>query len=101
MGETDDFEWDDDKDEANQRKHGLPLRFAEIIVADPLHLDLTIGVDRAGEVRRMAIGRVGQAVLCCVYVWRRTKRRAISLRPASRKERRAYETEVDASGPRE
>lgn len=31
MGETDDLEWDDDKDGANQSKHLLPLALATLV----------------------------------------------------------------------
>lgn len=97
MGETSDLEWDDDKDAANRRKHGFPLRFADLILSDPLHLDTAVKVDEAGEQRRIMIGKAGPTMLFCVYVWRGKRRRLISLRTASRKERRAYQTQVDAS----
>lgn len=40
MGETEDFEWDDGKDEANLKKHRVPLRFAIPLFDDPYLVQL-------------------------------------------------------------
>lgn len=100
LGETDGWEWDDDKDGVNLGKHNIPLRAAELVAADPFCLDLGAKADERDGVRQMLIGKVGQVVLSCVYVWNGGRKRAISLRPASRKERRAYNAQVDARGNR-
>ena len=39
MGETDDFEWDDNKDAANRAKHGLPLPLSALLFDGRLRLD--------------------------------------------------------------
>jgi uncharacterized DUF497 family protein len=98
MGESDHFEWDDAKDRENQRKHRLPLRYAELILADPGHLELPTRLAVSGELRQMLIGKVAGTVLSCVFVWAGAKRRVMSVRPASRKERRAYQAEMDSGG---
>ena len=90
MGQYDELEWDDDKDRQNKEKHGLPLIAAAALFKDP---DLTDGESeqiRGGERRRIAIGGVRGRLVTCIYVWRNERRRIISLRYASRKERRAY-----------
>lgn len=85
MGKGANFTWDDGKDRENRRKHGLPLRLSELVLFDPQHLDLPTRLAVGGELRRQLIGEVGEQVLTCTYVWEE-RRRAISLRPASRKE---------------
>jgi uncharacterized DUF497 family protein len=89
MGETDDLEWDDDKEAKNVEKHGISLLIAVLEDANLLE-----GISRrtsAVEQRNLAIGMVAGRVLACVYTWRGSRRRVISLRPAHRSERRAYE----------
>lgn len=95
MGRTDEFEWDDDKDRLNQSKHGIPLRFAVILFDDP-HLVEKAGKTIHGELRFIAIGTLGDRVLSCVYAYAQSgRRRLISLRPASRAERRLYVSQMD------
>jgi uncharacterized DUF497 family protein len=97
VGESENFTWDDNKDRENRRKHGLPLLAAEALLGDPLHLDNPTSRAVAGELRRIQAQR---RLLSCVYVWAGRKRHAISVRPASRKERRAYQANLDASRDR-
>lgn len=93
MTVIDGFEWDDGKDAANAAKHGYPLRFALALFGDPGTVDLAANATSAGEPCRRAVGRVGPIVLTCVYTLRSGRRRIVSLRPASRRERRAYATQ--------
>ena len=97
MGESAKFTWDDNKDRQNRRKHGLPLVAAEALLLDPLHLDSPTRWAAAGELRRILVGQANRRVLSCVYAWGERKRHALSVRPASRKERRAYQANLDAS----
>jgi uncharacterized DUF497 family protein len=46
------------------------------------------------------VGQANRRVLSCVYAWGERKRHALSVRPASRKERRAYQANLDASRDR-
>ncbi|MFL5169567.1 MAG: BrnT family toxin [Microvirga sp.] len=100
MGESEYFRWDDNKDRENRRKHGLPLLAAEALLRDPLHLDNPTRRAVAGELRRILVRQAQRRLLSCVYVWAGRKRHAISVRPASRKERRAYQANLDASRDR-
>jgi uncharacterized protein len=91
MGETDDFEWDDVKDAANREKHGLPLIIGRRLFDGRPRLDRASHKSGYEEPRFETIAYYQGTMLLCVWVWRGKRRRAISLRPAERKERDAYE----------
>lgn len=89
-----DFEWDEDKDQANVRKHGISFRIAKRIFDGSV---LTWLDERRnyGEDRYISIGQVAPAVLVVVAHTNREGRiRLISARPASRKERQAYHEQI-------
>lgn len=86
-----DFEWDDAKAAANERKHGVPFAEAMTVFGDPLaltgydpaHSDdedryLTMGLSAAGRVLMVSHTDRGDVV------------RIISAREANRGERRDY-----------
>jgi uncharacterized DUF497 family protein len=91
------FEWDDEKNRINQRKHdGLALETAALVFHDPLAV---FRKDRVaeGEQRWHAIGSASSAVLLVVHVYRRKAQndeeeiiRIISAREANKRERRIY-----------
>jgi hypothetical protein len=91
------FEWDDEKNRINQRKHdGLAFETAALVFNDPLTL---FRKDRIieGEQRWHAIGCVLGAVLLVVHVYRvedpndeEENIRIISAREANKHERRIY-----------
>ncbi|MEQ8266444.1 MAG: BrnT family toxin [Parvibaculum sp.] len=89
-GGPEEFEWDDEKAEANLSKHGVPFELATDVFSDPDRLD--VGDERFayGEERRNAVGAVDGAVLTVSYTMRGDICRIISARRASRKERDAY-----------
>jgi len=88
------FVWDDTKDLANQKKHGISFSDARNVFADPLAL---IRVDHhTHEVRWQILGHWGVKILVLVvYTERKTdgteQMRIISARRASTTERRQYE----------
>jgi uncharacterized DUF497 family protein len=93
------FEWDEAKNIANQRKHGLSFEEAMQIFLDPLGFSVK---DRIvdGEERWQTFGTVvGLLLLLVVHTVREDDDssaeviRIISARPANRKERRRYEDE--------
>jgi uncharacterized DUF497 family protein len=94
------FEWDEAKSERNRRERGLPFDVAMALFDGPT-------VERRdrrrdyGEQRTIATGAAEDRILTCVYVDRHQDsgmvRRIISLRPASRKERRDYGDHTKAS----
>jgi uncharacterized protein len=91
------FEWDDEKNRLNQRKHdGLSFETAALVFNDPLAV---FRKDRiaGGEQRWHAIGSVRGAVLVVVHVYRlediddeEESIRIISAREANKRERRIY-----------
>ena len=84
------FEWDEVKNQANIRKHGVSFDTAKRIFEGPR---VTWPVQRKdyNEDRSISIGRVEHGALIVVAHTDRDGRiRLISARPASRKERQAY-----------
>jgi len=85
------FTFDPDKDAANIEKHGLSLADAPLVFDAPDKL--TLESPKAGEARLMDVAMVEVAgvVLALVYVLREPDQvRAISLRRASKQERKLY-----------
>ncbi|HEU0231484.1 MAG TPA: BrnT family toxin [Burkholderiaceae bacterium] len=85
------LEFDPAKDAVNIAKHGISLADAMLVYESPNKL--TLQSARLGEERLMDVAMVEVAgvVLVLVYVERTNVVRAISLRRASRAERRLYE----------
>jgi uncharacterized DUF497 family protein len=85
------FTFDPDKDASNLEKHGLSLADAPLVFDAPDKL--TLESPKAGEARLMDVAMVEVAgvVLALVYVLREPDQvRAISLRRASKQERKLY-----------
>lgn len=92
---TDDgFEWDEEKNRSNIRKHGIDFLDARRIFDGFV---LTRMDDRFdyGEPREVSIGMIGRVVaLAVVHTDRAGRSRIISARKASRGERTRYEEAV-------
>ncbi|HUG59395.1 MAG TPA: BrnT family toxin [Candidimonas sp.] len=84
------LEWDPAKDVINIAKHGLSLIDAKLVYDAPYKI--TVSSPQQGEDRQMDIALVETVgiVLVLVYVARGPTLRAISLRRASKAERRFY-----------
>lgn len=83
-------QWDPDKAEANQRKHGVDFADAALVLTDELALtmpDSSPDEERFVTIGSDALGRV----LVVTYSWRGDDVRLISARKATRAERRQYE----------
>jgi uncharacterized protein len=91
MGETDDFEWVDAKDAINREKHGLPLVLGRRLFDGRPRLDRPSRKSTFEDFRFETIAYYQGTVLLCVWTWNGRRRRAISLRPAEKRERDAYE----------
>lgn len=84
------FEWDNTKNRANIRKHGVSFETAQRIFERP-HLTRRDTRRNYGEDRYVSVGEVyGVAVLVVAHTERDGRTRLISARPASRKERQAW-----------
>lgn len=87
-----DFEWDDTKARANERKHGVSFAEAVSAFSDPLALTVPDQRHSAGESRLLCLGMSGDERLLVVCHTERDERiRIISARETTRQERRFYE----------
>ena len=84
------FEWDEAKNHANSRKHGIDFETAKRIFNGPM-LTWRDRRKNYGEERHLGIGRLNhEAVIVVAWTNRAGRIRLISARPSSRKERQAY-----------
>jgi uncharacterized DUF497 family protein len=83
--------WDTGKDEINRRKHGLPLSIGEVALADPLAL--SVPDPHPDGDRWNTVGMIAGVVLFVAHTWPDGAQpgRIISVRKATKPERRAYE----------
>ncbi|HQT62746.1 BrnT family toxin [Acidiphilium sp.] len=95
------FEWDENKNRANVRKHGVSFEDASQVFSDPLHLTVHDRIE-GGEQRWQTFGLAGGFVLMMVAHTTTEEDaegkiveiiRIISARRATRKERQHYENE--------
>jgi len=84
-----DFEWDPNKNAANIAKHALDFEDAISIFEGP-YIEHQIAGRDYREVRYLAFGIVHERVIAVVYTLREGRRRIISARRASPREREAY-----------
>jgi hypothetical protein len=88
------FEWDERKNKANEKKHGVDFETARLVFDDPLCVTFVESVV-AAEQRWHAIGLVERLILLVVVHPYRDEPggeaiRIVSARPASSHERRLY-----------
>ncbi len=91
------FIWNQTKNEANLKKHGISFENAARVFFDPLHLSVQDRIE-GNEERWQTIGMVGGVTIILVaHTFRADGRekvdviRIISARRATAKERKAYE----------
>ena len=84
------FEWDDNKNAANRKKHGISFEEAMAIFDGPI---LTKPDERHhSELREISFGRLGgEVVVCVVHTRRGAETRLISARKANRAERKLFD----------
>jgi len=87
-----DFDWDDDKAESNEQKHGIPFSEVMTVFADPLAVTGydPRHADDEGRFLTMGTSVVGR-LLVVSHTDRADSIRIISAREATRRERRDYE----------
>ena len=87
-------EWDPNKAAINLQKHGVRFSDAEAVLYDPSALSFE-DTDARGEQRFIVLGMDHLwRLLVVVYTNRGDKVRIISARPATRSERRSYESGI-------
>lgn len=96
------YDWDEDKNVRNIAERKLPFGLCHHLFQGPTLERRDIRKDY-GEIRIQAIGAVQGEVLFCVYTDRVTMagpvRWIISLRKASRRERREYHGKLQGEAP--
>ena len=86
------FEWDEQKANANAGKHGVTFEEASTVFADSLAAIFTDEEHSSEELREILIGHSARGRLLLVSFTERVGSvRIISVRQASRRERREYE----------
>jgi uncharacterized DUF497 family protein len=83
-----DVEWDEEKNERNQKEKGLAFEDCTDVFGDPE--GVISEQERQGEVRFKLTGKAQAGLVTVVFTWRGKARRIISAWPASRQERRSY-----------
>lgn len=83
------FEWDENKNQENIRKHGVSFQEASRIFSRPT-LDAVDERKDYGETRIASVGKSKSKVLYVVHTWRGHVIRIISARKANQNEQRAY-----------
>jgi uncharacterized DUF497 family protein len=86
------FEWDQRKDSANRRKHGLGFAEASTVFDDPLSITVPDPDHGSDEDRFVIVGMSDKrSLLIVVHTIRGERIRLISARSATKHERRKYE----------
>jgi uncharacterized DUF497 family protein len=86
------YEWDANKAAANLRKHGVHFADAATVFGDDSAIRMPDEISSLDEDRFVILGMsVPGDLLVVVYTWRGDRIRIISARPATPRERKAYE----------
>ena len=84
------FEWDENKNKKNKEKHGISFEEAKEVFKDEDRVEYQDFRRDYGEERWKVIGQIFGAIITVIYTIRKTAKRLISARRASRKERERY-----------
>src|SRR5579862_4061924 len=85
-----DFEWDEQKREANLAKHGVDFRRMVILFEGGNFVEIEDDREDYGETRFTVLGEIDGRVYAVACTWREGKRRIISARRANDREKRKY-----------
>lgn len=86
------FEWNQDKSDANFKKHNITFHEASTVFGDPLAITFNDPDHSTGEHRFLTFGYSrASKLLVVVHTERQGKIRIISARRATRQERKIYE----------
>lgn len=87
------FEWNPRKAAVNAKDHGVEFAEAQTVFGDPLETTIRDPDHSVGEHRFLSMGRsLAGRVLVVSYTERDGRVRIISARPATARERKAYES---------
>ncbi|MBL4864836.1 MAG: BrnT family toxin [Pseudomonadales bacterium] len=88
------YEWDEEKDKENRRKHKLSLNAGIPVFDDPFRIEAYDGSEAYGEDRFITIGidkELDTLYVCYTMRGSRNSTRLISVRRAQKHERQLYE----------
>lgn len=90
------YNWDENKRTSNIQKHGVDFVDAAEIFSDPNRIETLDDRTDYGEERLQTIGYALPGLLFVVYTYRdkMTKRRIISARKATKKEKALYNSQI-------
>ena len=87
---TGEFEWDEAKNASNRQKHGISFEEAILIFNGPVLTRADVHHE-SGEVRELSFGLLGGIVVLAVaHTDRNGRKRIISARKATARERKAF-----------
>ncbi len=92
MANKTDFEWNDDKDKANQKKHGVSFAFAQLAFLDNNRIILEDLEHSLDEKRFCCLGKVSEGILTVRFTYRSNKIRIFGA-GYWRKGKKIYENE--------
>jgi uncharacterized protein len=92
MDKQSDFEWDSEKDELNQRKHGVSFAMAQLAFLDSNRVILEDLEHGGNENRFYCLGRVSDGIMTVRFTYRDNKIRIIGA-GYWRKGKKIYEKE--------
>ncbi len=87
------FEWDKNKAESNQKKHGISFSEATTVFGDPLELTINDPEHSLNEYRFLSIGKSerGEILIVAYSEEKENNIRVISARRVTKKEKKNYE----------
>ena len=97
MTERSDFEWDDEKDRFNQKKHGVSFALAQFAFLDENRVILEDLEHSDAEKRYYCLGRVADGIMTVRFAYRKNIIRIIGA-GYWRKGKKIYETENKIHG---
>ena len=86
------FDWDDEKEKSNIKKHGIGFSTAALVFGDKNRIEKYDELHSINEDRYITIGRVSEltVIVIVVYTEREALTRIISARLATKREEEAY-----------
>jgi len=84
------FEWDQNKNNVNQRKHGISFEEAIMVFSDPRRYEEYDRVHSLIEKRWIVIGLAGCKLIKISFTERKSRIRVISARKADKKDMEVY-----------
>jgi uncharacterized protein len=84
------FEWDENKNTSNERKHGINFASAIKVFSDPAITTIE-SRQPSGETRYLSVGRIDGVFVTVVFTLRGDRVRIISARRSRPEERKRYE----------